>query len=156
MSDAAWVRHRYNSSIRLAVDKPGLECAPLLGAPRHIMFAKLMSHSFAQRGHPISVRGNEKWSRRRKPARRQHGKAASRRVDRLRAATGYIYILVAFGRWQRDQITDTICLTAIGDSSHALLCPLPRSPLFQPQNIRQSRRRNRPFMPFIAPRPPFM
>ena len=31
-------------------------------------------------------------------------------------STGYIYIPVIFGRWQRDQITDTICLTPIGDS----------------------------------------
>ena len=44
------------------------------------------------------------------------------------ASTGYIYIPVIFGRWQRDQITDTICLTPIGDSHCSLLV----APLFPP------------------------
>ena len=59
------------------------------------------------------------------------------------ASTGYIYIPVIFGRWQRDQITDTICLTPIGDSHCSARGPSLSTHKTYANGIG-------PFMPFIA------
>ena len=124
--------------------------------PGYTVFAELMSSIFARLWdtqylfpslNSMLLRKMERGAE----SRRQHGKAASRSLvvggssprPRCHAGrTGYIYILVVFGRWQRDQITDTICLTPIGDSHcHCSALgsdSLPLSSLlFQPQNIRQ-------------------